>query len=89
MFRRSGRLYGNATWVMTNDPDDWDDLDPLDRLEVLSRTIGTTVKILKRSYGNTLRQLRQLGRSKSIPEIITFIPVIENEFCLDTAEVKK
>ena len=33
--------------------------------------------------------MRQLGRSKSIPEIITFIPVIENEFGLDTADIEK
>ena len=50
------------------------------------RTIGTIVHILKRSYGNGLRRL---GRSKAIPEIITFIPVIENIFGLDGAEVSK
>ena len=31
----------------------------------------------------------RLGRSKAIPEVITFIPVIENKFGLDGAEVEK
>ena len=33
MFRRSGRSYGNATQTIANDPDYWDDLDRLDRVE--------------------------------------------------------
>ena len=53
------------------------------------RTIGTIVQILKRSYGNGLRRLGRSGRSKAIPEIIIFIPVIENIFGLDGAEVNK
>ena len=53
------------------------------------RTIGTIVQILKRSYGNGLRRLGRSGRSKAIPEIITFIPVIESIFGLDGAEVNK
>ena len=40
-------------------------------------------------YGNALRRLRRSGRSKAIPEIITTIPVIENKFGLDAAEVEK
>ena len=39
------------------------------------RTIGP---ILNRSYGEGLRRLGRSGRSKAIPEIITFVPVIEN-----------
>ena len=54
-----------------------------------SRTIETIMQILKRSYGNGLRRLGRSGRSKAIPEIITFIPVIENIFGLDVAEVNK
>ena len=42
------------------------------------RTIGTIGPILKRSYGEGLRRLGRSGRSKAIPEIITFVPVIEN-----------
>ena len=53
------------------------------------RTIGTIVQILKRSYGNGFRRLGRSGRSKAIPEIIIFIPVIENIFGLDGAEVNK
>ena len=45
--------------------------------------------ILKRSYGNALRRLRRSGRSKAIPEVITFIPVIENKFGPDGAEAEK
>ena len=45
--------------------------------------------ILKRSYGNALRRLRRSGRSKAIPEVITFISVIENKFGLDGAEAEK
>jgi len=34
MFRRAGRSYGNATQTaIANDPDDWDDLNRLDRVE--------------------------------------------------------
>ena len=33
MFRRSGRSYGNATQTIANHPDDWDDVDRLDRVE--------------------------------------------------------
>ena len=47
------------------------------------------VYILKRSYGNALRRLRRSGPSKAIPEIISFIPVIENKFGLDGAKSKK
>ena len=36
--------------------------------------IRTIVSILKGSYGNALRRLRRLGRSKAIPEVITPIP---------------
>lgn len=54
-----------------------------------TRTIGTIVYILKRSYGNTFRRLRRSWQSKAIPEIITYIPVIDNKFGLDSTEVKK
>ena len=37
-------------------------------------SIRTIVSILKGSYGNALRRLRRLGRSKAIPEVITPIP---------------
>ena len=53
------------------------------------RTIGTITSILKRSYGNALRRLRRSGRSKAIPEVITFFPVIENKFAPDGAEAEK
>ena len=33
MFRRSERSYGNATQTIANEPDEWDDLDRLDRVE--------------------------------------------------------
>ena len=36
-----------------------------------------------------LRRLRRSGRSKAIPEVITFIPVIENKFGPDDAEAEK
>ena len=44
---------------------------------------------MKWTYGNALRWLRQKRQSKAIKEIITVIPVIENKFDLDTAEVEK
>ena len=37
-------------------------------------SIRMIVSILKGSYGNALRRLRRLGRSKAIPEVITPIP---------------
>ena len=37
---------------------------------------------------NAIRWLRLSGRSKAIPEIITIIPLIENIFGLDAAEVE-
>ena len=33
MFRRSGQSYGNATQTIANNPDDWDNLYHLDRIE--------------------------------------------------------
>ena len=33
MFRRSGRSYGNAHQTIAKEPDDWDDLDRLNRIE--------------------------------------------------------
>ena len=33
LFRRSGRSYGNATQTIASDPDNWDDLYRLDRIE--------------------------------------------------------
>jgi len=53
------------------------------------RTIGTIMNILKRLYGNALRRLRRSGRSKAIPEVITFIPVIVNKFGPNGAEAEK
>ena len=53
------------------------------------RTIGTIMKLLKWSYGNVLWRLRRSGRSKAIPEVITFTSVIENKFGSDGAEVEK
>ena len=34
MFRWWGRSYGNATWTIANDQDDWKDLDCLDSVEI-------------------------------------------------------
>ena len=53
------------------------------------RTIETIMFILKRSYGNALRRLRRSGWSKAIPEVITFIPGIENKFGPDDTEAEK
>ena len=33
LFRRSGRSYGNAIQTIANDPEDWDDLDRVDKIE--------------------------------------------------------
>ena len=85
MFRRSGRSYGTATQTIANDPDDSDDLDRLDRVEFYPDDhVNFEAIIWKRS-----RRLRRSGRSKAIPEIITFIPVIENKFGPDGAEAEK
>ena len=67
--------------------DDRDDI--METLPRRSQTTRTTETTLKRSYGNTLRWLRRSGRSKAIPEVITFIPVIENKFGPDGAEAEK
>ena len=40
-------------------------------------------------YGNALRRLRRSGRSKAIPQVITFNPIIENKFGPDGAEAEK
>ena len=79
MFRRSGRSYGNATQTIANNPDDWDDLDRLDRVEFYRDDhVNFKAIIWKRS-----------GRSKASPEVITFFPVIENKFGPDGAEAEK
>ena len=77
MFRRSGRSYGNATQTIANDPDDWDNLDRLDRVEFYPDDRDDRKNFEAIIYGNALRRLR---RSKAIPEVITFIPVIENRW---------
>ena len=89
MFRRSKKSlwYGNATRTIANDPDDWDDLDPLDRVELYpdDPSVNFEVIIWKRS-----QTTETIGTIEGYPlEIITIIPVIENKFGLDDTEVEK
>ena len=89
MFRRSKKSlwYGNATRTIANDPDDWDDLDPLDRVELYpdDPSVNFEAIIWKRS-----QTTETIGTIEGYPlEIITIIPVIENKFGLDATEVEK
>ena len=70
-----------TTIILKRYPDDWDDLNRLDRVEFYPEDRDNPV-----NFKNALRRLRW---SKAIPEIITIIPVIKNKFDLDAAEVKK
>ena len=89
MFRRSERSYENPTQTIANDPDDLDDLDRLDRVEFYPDGRDDRVNFEAIIYGNALRRLRRSGRSKAIPEVITFIPVIEDKVGPDGAEDEK
>ena len=71
--------------TIANDPDDWDDLDRLDRVEFYPDDRDDHINFEAIIYGNALRRLRRSGRSKAMPEVITFIPVIENKFGPDHA----
>jgi len=89
MFRWSGRSYGNATQTITNDPNDWDDLDRLGRVEFYPDDRDDRVNFEAIIWKRSLRRLRRSGRSKAIPEVITFNPVIENKFGPNGAEAEK
>ena len=75
MFKRSGRSYGNATQTIANDPDDWDELDRLDRIEfypddrvnfeairVVSDRLGSVSIWSSRSSEHFLRRVGRSGR---------------------------
>ena len=73
----------DATRVIANYPDDWDDLDPLDRVEFYpDDRVNFEAIIWKRSQTNETIEGYPL-------EIITIIPVIANKFGLDGTEVEK
>ena len=67
MFRRSGRSYGNTTWTIADDPDDWDDRDHLDRTEFYPDDWDDRVKFkaIIWKHSQTI---------EAIPEIIILIP---------------
>ena len=76
----------DATRAIANYPDDWDDLDPLDRVEFYpDDRVNFEAIIWKRFQTN-----ETIGTIEGYPlEIITIIPVIANKFGLDATEVEK
>ena len=79
-----GRSYGKATRSIANDPDDWEDLDRLDRIELYAddRDDGVNFeKIVWKSSQTTVT----IERSIAVPEIITFILAIGNLLGLGVA----
>ena len=68
-------------------------METLPRRSQTTRTTETTsiawIELSSILYGNALRRLRRSGRSKAIPEVITFIAVIQNKFGLDGAKAEK
>jgi len=59
---------------------------------VVSKNVQTIGTIIWKRYPDDRKRpgrLRRSGRSKAIPEDITFIPVIENIFGPDGAEAEK
>ena len=82
-----GRSYGKATRSIANDPDDWEDLDRLERIELYADDRDNRVNFEAIQYGNALRRLalRRSKRSIAVQEIITFILVIGNLLGLGVA----
>ena len=80
-----GRSYGKATRSIANDPDDWEDLDRLERIELYADERDNRVNFEAIQYGNALRRLRRSKLSIAVPEIITFILVIGNLLGLSVA----
>ena len=79
-----GQSYGKATRSIANDPDDWEDLDSLDRIELYADDRDDRVNfeaiIWKRSQTTVT-----IERSIAVPEIITFILAIGNLLGLGVA----
>ena len=79
-----GRSYGKATRSIANDPDDWEDLDRLDRIELYADDRDDRVNfeeiVWKRSQTTVT-----IERSIVVPEIITFILAIGNLLGLGVA----
>ena len=73
-----GQSYGKAARSIANDPDDWEDLDRLERIELYADDRDDRVNFEAIQYGNALRRLRRSKRSIAVPEIITFILVNRN-----------
>ena len=79
-----GRSYGKATRSIVNDPDDWEDLDRLDRIELYADDRDDRVnfeKIVSKRSQTTVT----IERSIAVPEIITFILAIGNLLGLGVA----
>lgn len=79
-----GRSYGKATRSIANDPDDWEDLDRLHRIELYADDRDDRVnfeKIVWKSSQTTVT----IERSIAVPEIITFILAIGNLLGLGVA----
>ena len=79
-----GQSYGKATRSIANDPDDWEDLDRLERIELYADDRDDRVNfeaiIWKRSQTTVT-----IERSIAVPEIITFILAIGNLLGLGVA----
>lgn len=79
-----GRSYGKATRSIANDPDDWEDLDRLDRIELYADDQDDRVNFEKIIWKRSQTTVT-IERSIAVPEIITFILVIGNLLGLGVA----
>lgn len=79
-----GRSYGKATRSIANDPDDWEDLDRLDRIELYADDRDDRVNFEKIVWKRSQTTVT-IERSIAVPEIITFILAIGNLLGLGVA----
>ena len=79
-----GQSYGKATRSIANDPDDWEDLDRLDRIELYADDRDDRVNFEKIVWKRSQTTVT-IERSIAVPEIITFILAIGNLLGLGVA----
>ena len=79
-----GRSYGKATRSIANDPDDWEDLDRLERIELYADDRDDRVNFEKIVWKRSQTTVT-IERWIAVPEIITFILAIGNLLGLGVA----
>ena len=79
-----GQSYGKAARSIANDPDDWEDLDRLERIELYADDRDDRVNFEKIVWKRSQTTVT-IERWIAVPEIITFILAIGNLLGLGVA----